>query len=175
MLLRSIELQNLLSFGDNQGAVALGPLNVVIGPNGSGKSNLLEAIDLLRCAPNRLADPVREGGGVRDWLFKGAPGTPVARVEVVIDNPLGVQDLRYALAFTAAGQRFELVDERIENDNPRPGQAQPYFYYRFNEGRPVLNVKSEKRELKREDVDLERSILSQRKQMLLYLQVRPAG
>lgn len=162
MLLRSIELQNLLSFGDSQGAVALGPLNVVIGPNGSGKSNLLEAIDLLRCAPNRLADPVREGGGVHDWLFKGALGTPVARVEVVIDNPLGA-DLRYALAFTAAGQRFELVDERIENENPRPGQAQPYFYYRFNEGRPVLNVNSEKRELKRADLDMERSILSQRK------------
>lgn len=162
MLLRSIELQNLLSFGDSQGAVALGPLNVVIGPNGSGKSNLLEAIDLLRCAPNRLADPVREGGGVHDWLFKGALGTPVARVEVVIDNPLGA-DLRYALAFTAAGQRFELVDERIENENPRPGQAQPYFYYRFNKGRPVLNVNSEKRELKRADLDMERSILSQRK------------
>jgi predicted ATPase len=163
MLLRSIELQNVLSFGPSQGPVTLGQLNVVIGPNGSGKSNLLEVIDLLRCAPDRLTDPVREGGGVRDWLYKGAEGTPVASVEVVIDNPLGVQDLRYALAFTAAGQRFELVDERIENERPRPGQPQPYFYYRFNEGRPVLNVKSEKRELKREDVDLERSILSQRK------------
>jgi predicted ATPase len=163
MLLRSIELQNVLSFGPSQGPVTLGPLNVVIGPNGSGKSNLLEVIDLLRCAPDRLTDPVREGGGVRDWLYKGAEGTPVARVDVVIDNPLGVQDLRYALAFTAAGQRFELVDERIENERPRTGQPQPYFYYRFNEGRPVLNVKSEKRELKREDVDLERSILSQRK------------
>lgn len=163
MLLRSIELKNVLSFGSTHGPVPLGPLNIVIGPNGSGKSNLLEAIDLLRCAPDKLTDPIREGGGVCDWLYKGAANTPIASLEVVIDNPMGVHGLRYALAFTAAGQRFELVDERIENENPRTGQAQPYFYYRFNDGRPVLNVKAERRELKREDVDLQRSILSQRK------------
>ena len=44
-----------------------------------------------------------------------------------------------------------------------------YFYYRYQHGRPVLNVleqdssKPRRRELRREDVELDRSILSQRK------------
>lgn len=164
MLIRSIELKNFLSFGDAQGPVALGNLNVVIGLNGSGKSNLLEAIDLLRSAPEELPKPIREGGGVLDWLWKGADGTPVASLDVVVANPKGVQDLRYGLSFTAAGQRFEMVDERIENEKPiDANHPQPYFYYHFNAGKPVLNVKGDKRSLQREDVDLDLSILSQRK------------
>jgi predicted ATPase len=164
MLIRSIELKNFLSFGENQGPVTLGNLNVVIGPNGSGKSNLLEAIELLRSAPEQLPKPIREGGGVHDWLWKGAVGTPVASLDVVVANPKGVQDLRYGLSFTATGQRFEMVDERIENEQPIDAhRLQPYFYYRFNAGKPVLNVKGDKRSLQREDVDLELSILSQRK------------
>jgi predicted ATPase len=164
MLIRSIELKNFLSFGDGQGPVALGNLNVVIGLNGSGKSNLLEAIDLLRSAPEQLPKPIREGGGVLDWLWKGADGTPVASLDVVVANPKGVQDLRYCLSFTAAGQRFEMVDERIENEKPiDANHPQPYLYYHFNAGKPVLNVKGDKRSLQREDVDLDLSILSQRK------------
>lgn len=164
MLIRSIELKNFLSFGENQGPVSLRGLNVIIGPNGSGKSNLLEAIDLLRNAPDQLLRPIREGGGVRDWLWKGAENTPVASLEVIVDNPKGVQDLRYALSFTATGQRFEIVDELIENERPaNSNRPQPYFYYHFNAGKPVLNVKGDKRSLQREDVDLEVSILSQRK------------
>ena len=164
MLIRSIELKNFLSFGEDQGPVALRDLNVIIGPNGSGKSNLLEAIDLLRNAPDQLLRPIREGGGVRDWLWKGAERTPVASLEVIVDNPKGVQDLRYALSFTATGQRFEIVDELIENEKPANSiRPQPYFYYHFNGGKPVLNVKGDKRSLQREDVDLEVSILAQRK------------
>lgn len=164
MLIRSIELKNFLSFGENQGPVALRDLNVIIGPNGSGKSNLLEAIDLLRNAPDQLLRPIREGGGVRDWLWKGAEHTPVASLGVIVDNPKGVQDLRYALSFTATGQRFEIVDELIENEKPaNSSRPQPYFFYHFNAGKPVLNVKGDKRSLQREDVDLEVSILSQRK------------
>lgn len=71
MLIHSIQLQNFLSFGASTEAVPLGRLNVVIGPNGSGKSNLLEAFDLLRNAPEQLLKPIREGGGVQDWLWKG--------------------------------------------------------------------------------------------------------
>lgn len=164
MLIRSIELKNFLSFGDTQSPVTLGRLNVVIGLNGSGKSNLLEAIDLLRSAPEQLPKPIREGGGVLDWLWKGADSTPVACLNVVVANPKGIQDLRYCLSFTALGQRFEMVDERIENEKPiDTHHPQPYFYYHFNAGKPVLNVKGDKRSLQREDVDLDLSILSQRK------------
>jgi len=83
MLLRSLRLHRLLSFGPDAGAIDLGPLNILIGPNGSGKSNLLDAISLLRSAPRELVDSIRDGGGVRAWIWQG-PGVPRAEMEVVV-------------------------------------------------------------------------------------------
>ena len=126
MLIHSIKLNQFLSFGDSPEAVDLGPLNLVIGPNGAGKSNLLEAIALLQSAPDQLLKPIREGGGVRDWLHKGGGNsTPVAALDVVLDYPKGPQRLRYGLEFTEVGQRFQIVDERIENEAPVRGKQQP--------------------------------------------------
>lgn len=164
MLIHAIKLNNFLSFGDKSEPVSLNSLNVIIGPNGSGKSNLLESIELLRSAPEQLLKPIREGGGVRDWLWKGDKGTPTASLDVVVDNPMGPQNLRYVLSFTAVSQRFEIVDEKIENEKPVDRKhPEPYFYYHFNSGRPTLNVKGVTRALRQEDVDMEKSILSQRR------------
>jgi len=140
MLVEQLTLSNLLSFGPDLQPIPLGPLNLVIGPNGSGKSNFLEAIDLLKNAPGHLAVPVREGGGTRDWLWKGGDRTPTACINAVLANPKGPTSLRYVLSFTEVGQRFEIVDERIENDRPDTGHLAPYFYYHFERGRPVLNL-----------------------------------
>lgn len=167
MLIHSIQLNSFLSFGESNAAVPLGPLNVIIGPNGAGKSNLLESIALLQSAPDQLLKPIREGGGVRDWLYKGGSGIPVAELDVVLDNPKGAQRLRYHLAFTEVGQRFQIVDERIER------YQHPYLYYHFNNGRPVLNVKGKMR-LQR-DVDFEKSILSQRRDPDQYPEVTYLG
>ncbi len=176
MLIHAIKLNNFLSFSESSEAIPLGPLNVIIGPNGSGKSNLLESIELLRSTPEQLLKPIREGGGVRDWLWKGGSGTPTASLEVVIANPKGQQNLRYKLAFTEVGQRFEIVDERIEKEKPDgPQHSQPYFYYHFNSGRPALNVKGTKRSLQQEDVDLEKSILSQRRDPEQYPEITYLG
>ena len=162
MLLKEIRLENLLSFGPDGGILPLGSLNVLIGPNGSGKSNLIEAISLLQSAPRVLASPVRDGGGIRDWLWKAA-ARPTATLNVVVENPQGSVPLRHIISFTESAQRFELVDERVENSVAYPGHVQPYFYYRYEHNHPVLNVKGEERSLRREDVDPEKSILSQRK------------
>lgn len=165
MLIKKIRLTNVLSFGDSNEDIELGNLNVLIGPNGSGKSNLIEVISLLQSAPKELAAPVRKGGGIRDWLWKGAKKTPVnAKIEVVV-APLsaGLKDLQYTLSFTEAGQRFELIDERLENASPDEGETEPYFFYRYQNGQPVINVKEEHRSLQRENVDPEQSILAQRK------------
>ncbi|MDR3089408.1 MAG: AAA family ATPase [Desulfobulbaceae bacterium] len=163
MLIHSIKLNNFLSFGDNAPPIPLDPLNIVIGPNGSGKSNLLAAIELLRNAPEQLLRPIREGGGVRDWLWKGMEGTPTASLHVVVHNPNGRQNLRYQLSFTARNQRFDIVDESIECENPDDGHDAPDFYYRFNDGHPTLNVQGKKRALRHQDVDPVKSILSQRR------------
>ncbi|RRO10132.1 AAA family ATPase [Pectobacterium aquaticum] len=177
MLLESIQLTNFLSFGTSSEEIPLQRLNVIIGPNGSGKSNLLEAIELLRNAPDKLLTPIRDGGGVRDWLWKGAKsGTPTAELNAVLCYPIGQQPLRYALSFTEVGQRFEIIDERVENKKS-DGQKyrEPYFYYHFNGGRPTLNVKGSKRTLQQQDIDLEKSILSQRRDPDQYPEITYLG
>ena len=163
MLLEQLRLSNLLSFGAAPDALALGPLNIVIGPNGSGKSNLLEAIDLLRCAPDQIIKPIREGGGVGEWLWKGTKETPTASIDAVLTHPPGPTSLRYVMSFTKVAQRFQILDERVENEKPFSGQEDVYFYYRFQAGHPMLNINGRKRRLQRETIDVERSILTQRR------------
>jgi predicted ATPase len=95
-LLKSIRLKNFLSYGPTTADTELSPLNVVIGPNGSGKSNLIEAIDVLRSTPSDVTRPIREGGGVQDWLWKGLSPkrTPVAEIDTTVYFPEGVAPLR---------------------------------------------------------------------------------
>lgn len=162
-LLHQIRLENLLSFGPSMPALELRPLNVFIGPNGSGKSNLIEAISFLKSAAKHLGDEVRDAGGIHDWLWKGAK-YPTATVEIVAENPdPSRKKLRHAISFREITHRMELVDEFIEDCDPMPGHQLPYFYYKHQNGRPVINVRGgQKRELQREEIDPERSILSQR-------------
>ena len=185
MLIKSLRIKNLLSFGPDTQSLPLDQLNLLIGPNGSGKSNFLEAISLLQAAPKDLSAPVKEVGGVRDWLWKGIPNA-VASLEVLVENPHGQMPLRHVMNFTEHGSRFELVEERIENEHPYPGKGDvPYFHYRFQNGNPVLKERSkeatptttrtttpardaapdrpidEERTLKRETLNPEQSILSQ--------------
>ena len=174
-MLKSITLTNFLSYGPMTDPVELRALNVIIGPNGSGKSNLIESIELLRATPKDLLTPVRDGGGVRDWLWKGAIMLPVAKIEAVVENPKGPVPLRYVLSFTEVGQRFEIVDERVENESPDRGYTKPYLYYRFESGHGILNIKGRQRRLQHEDIDPVASILSQRKDPDQYPELTHLG
>ena len=49
--IESIRLDRILSFGPNEEAFGLEPLNVLIGPNASGKSNFIEALSVSACCP----------------------------------------------------------------------------------------------------------------------------
>jgi len=178
-MLRSIMLRNFLSYGSAGVEIPLGALNIIIGPNGSGKSNLVEAMALLQSAPSRLDAPIREGGGVRDWLWKGAEGVPTASLEAIV-APMQASPktmpLRYRLDFTESRGRFEITDERIENAESCQGNDEPVFYYRYEYSRPVLNVrypdeKRQTRTLRREDVDPSRSILAQRQDPDIYPEI----
>ena len=168
--IRTIRLDSILSYGPGTPEFSLEPLNVLIGPNASGKSNLIEALSLLAAAPKDLQAPIIEGGGVRDWPWKGSSNTPTATVEVTVEHPRGPSALRYRLSFAEVGSRFDLRDEAVENEKPTNRyDPEPYFYYRYQEGRPVLNVFTAtdqnrfERNLKREDVKPDQSILSQRR------------
>ncbi|MGA2216721.1 MAG: AAA family ATPase [Terracidiphilus sp.] len=169
--LKSLRLDGLLSFPPGSEAIPLTPLNVLIGPNGSGKSNLIEGIELLHALPTGFASAIREGGGVREWLWKG-DGTLSSVIEAHIDvdhqlrdgvspslieaTDYEVPDLRYALSFSDVGQRVEITGEFIEDvgyttvpptDEQmylRPaGEGSPLSYYRFQDGDLVVNLKSE--------------------------------
>lgn len=167
MLIKQLKVSGLLSFGPKGIDLPLGNLNVLIGPNGSGKSNLLEVLALLKAAPNNLPEPVKEMGGVREWMWKGAGSLPEATVEAIIEYPKGKkQPLKHGLCIADHGGRFEVVDEWIENREPLAGQQKPYIFYRFQRGNPVLNEfqpGAERRSLKRENVKPDQSILSQMK------------
>lgn len=99
--------------------------------------------------------------------------------------------LRHQLSFTEHGNRFELVEERIENEKPYGQNRRPYFYYRYEFGHPTLKERTsanqsdsssssseeadEERTLRRDTVSPEQSILSQVKDperypVLSYLQ-----
>jgi predicted ATPase len=177
-LIRTLHLQNLLSFGPESGWITLEPLNVLIGPNASGKSNLIDSMAILRATPKDLTAPIREGGGMREWLWKGAKTIPTAKVEATVGYPEGIMPLRYRLCMTLVGQRLEIADEAVENERlSMSAETDVYFFYRFQGGNPSLNVRTAiggqaragadegrtRRHLHREDLSLEQSILSQRK------------
>jgi predicted ATPase len=189
-LIRTLHLQNLLSFGPKSEEVTLEPLNVLIGPNASGKSNLIESIAILRATPKDLTAPVREGGGIGEWLWKGGKTIPTAKIEAIIAYPEGIMPLRYRLCMTLTGQRLEIVDEAVENEYPsKPTEADVYFFYRFQGGNPVLNVRTAigaharagtdegrtRRHLRREDLSIEQSVLSQRKDPDQYPEITYLG
>ena len=165
--IQTIRLENILSYGPGNEPFPLEPLNVLIGPNASGKSNLIEALSLLQAAPRDLQAPIREGGGILDWIWKGGLRIAPATVNVTVTYPNRPIALRYRLSFAEAGARFELRDEALEDERPRnPVDAQPFFYYRYQEGHPVLSVVGEaplQRRLIREDMEPDQSILSQRR------------
>lgn len=182
--LRTIKAQNILSFGADSPELELQSLNVLIGANGAGKSNLIETISLLQAAPGNLLEPIQTAGGISEWLWKGGDRVPTAEVDVTVFYPEGKMPLRHTLGFTTVGQRAELVDEAIENERPnRPGQPEVFFYYRYERGRPVLNVKTGategdgrvRRVLRREDLPLDQSVLSQRKDPDQYPEVTYLG
>lgn len=180
-LLKSIKLSGLLSFPSESTPIRLEALNVLIGPNGSGKSNLIEAIELLRAAPTAFATAIRDGGGVQEWLWKGDKANVSATIDAVIEGSRPVPDLRYRLTFAASGQRTEVIDEAVEETEKTDPRAHDVrFYYRFQGGRPVLNVrdtsgKYSRRSLKREDLVPDESVLSQRKGSDVYPEITWLG
>ena len=179
--IRELRLDSFLSFPPDSPVFELRALNVLIGPNGSGKSNLIEALELLSSTPRDLAGTVRDGGGPAEWLWKGRSRSTSAQIEAVLSDgtPTG-RPLRYRLVFTPVQSRLEIVDESIEELEPELGKPDVYFYYRFQHGHPVLNIKDPvgetlQRRLQRQDLHPDQSVLVQRKDPDQYPEVTWAG
>ena len=186
VFLKSLRLDGLLSFAPGSEAIPLTGLNVLIGPNGSGKSNLIEALELLHATPTAFANAIRDGGGAQEWLWKGGDSRSGATIEALIQGSQRIPELRYLLSFTAAGQRTEVIDEVIEDVKKSRANAQDvFFYYRFQAGNPVINVRDmargagaghrSERHLERQSLVPDESVLSQRKDPDLYPELTWVG
>lgn len=135
MLIQEITLQGILSFGPETPPLEMRPLNVLIGANGSGKSNLIEAIGVLRSAPKNLAEPVRRGGGVEEWIWKGFQRGEDASAIIdakVLSKDHNIPLLRHAIRFTESGFRFRLTKEQIENCGIEPDFSQQALIHKYN-------------------------------------------
>ena len=169
--IETIRLENILSYGPDSEPFPLEPLNVLIGPNASGKSNLIEVLSLLAATPRDLQAPIREGGGVREWMWKGSNKSHAA-VDVTLIDKLALFDsdppIRYRLSFTESGGTFAMVDELIEDGEFKDtvsDELRLYYRYRATGGETVIRVTGEDRprKIQREDLTFGQSILSQRR------------
>ncbi len=174
-LLNSLHLKSFLSFGPGSDPVELTNLNVLIGPNGVGKSNFLEAIELLHAAPIDLPGAIRAGGRPMDWIWKADSPSQTAAIEARLAAQGDLRELVYRLSFTETGNRVEIVDEALEEaEKTDPSKSDVRFYYRFRDGRPVINVREfgskpssggryVERKLQRESINPEQSVLKQKR------------
>ena len=174
MSIQTLGLSGLLSFAPDSAPLDLLSLNVLIGPNGSGKSNLIEAIELLAATPRDLAATIRDGGGPGEWLWKGEGGGR-AEINAILEGAPTRRPLRYRIQFDAVQSRVEVTDEAVEEIKPVQGRDDVYFYYRFQQGNPVINIADGPRHLQRENLRPDQSVLAQRKDPDLYPEVTWVG
>lgn len=182
--IHNLKMQGLLSFPPDMQPFELQDMNILIGPNGSGKSNIIEVIELLRATPIDFAAAIRDGGGATEWLWKGEKTKGVAKIELEtgdkttgLKTPNDGRALRYCLEFGTDNTRVEVLDETIEETDPFPGHKDPYFYYRFQKGRPAINIRNYSktsnqgeppRRIKRHELHPDQSVLAQIRDPQLY-------
>ena len=170
--LKSLRLDNFLSFPPGSEVVELMPLNVLIGPNGSGKSNFIEAIELLRATPtNGFSNAIRYGGTATEWLWKGEQSgensNAVIHAFILGNERIKISWLDYLISFSTSGHGTEITQE-ILNGQVKSKQKKTEFY-KFGESNANITIWDEekngysKRRISRERLSLNESILSQRK------------
>src|SRR5579871_2527401 len=176
ILLEGLLCSNFLSFGPEVLEIALDPLNVLIGPNGSGKSNLIEAISLLRSSPTDLglADTVRKGGGVQEWIWKGNPNG-IGRLTARFVLPNSDVPIAHSILFVAQQQAFQLRSEMLTEINTGPNNANfsTYFVNAANTAR--IRIGDVLKELSWEAFNTNDSILAQRRDPDQYPEITYIG
>jgi len=146
---------------------------------------------LLHSATSDITVPIRLGGGINEWLWKGSALVHAAAIEIVAAIQPEVF-LRYRLAFSSpsyfpSGQQLQIDDEIVEL--ARNTNALPYelFFYRYRHGNPMLNARVDIsapigdpngrmwQELAPEQIDLTKSILSQATSLPVYPEITLLG
>ncbi|WP_265821173.1 AAA family ATPase [Geovibrio ferrireducens] len=158
--IKSIKMQNLLSFGEDPVEIKLNSLNVLIGANGSGKSNLIDVISILQSAPRDIDAPFRKSGGFQSWVWRNSENNnQQIRIETVtsyIDVILHDEDEPLVYYINIADTAFIRMHEIISNYNNRDK-----VYYDSVEGELLVGGKITK--LDYNEINIDQSVLSQLK------------
>jgi predicted ATPase len=189
-LIQRLSMRNFLSYGSEGASIDLLPLNVLIGPNGSGKSNLIEALSVLRATEGDLAGWIRQGGGISEYIWKGRTDTPVASLDAWLGDPDALpphRPFRYSLLVSEHRDRLQIVSETIGFEGKRLGSVlqDPEFLYHFAGGHAVIShrtwteeaseYRGDAREIRIQDLKLDQSILSQRRDPDIYPEITYLG
>lgn len=169
MFLEHISIKGLLSFGPEGIDLPMRRLNVLIGPNGSGKTNFIEALGLLKAAPEDFSKPIREGGGVQEWLWKGPGGGGEAVISVKLpglESILSSKAHEHRIAFRANADRVEVFEEFIGVMEEDRSQFQIDEEYRMSHGKASLTDFGDERKITQ--LIMDQSILSQIKDASRY-------
>lgn len=132
MLIESIKLKNVLSFGPETVELELRPLNVLIGPNGSGKSNFIDVLDLIRSLPKDMGRPIRKGGGIANWIWRGQEEDGPLEIGAILSNPIPVpqekEHLVYSLKVGKLNYGWEILHESLDA-RTTDGDEKTYFLH----------------------------------------------
>jgi predicted ATPase len=188
-LIQRLSMRNFLSYGSEGASIDLLPLNVLIGPNGSGKSNLIEALAVLRATEGDLAGWIRQGGGVEQYIWKGHAGLDSASLDAWLEDPDPFWErrpLHYALSITDVRDRLQVFTEilELEGRNLENVRLEPNVFYRFAGGKAMIAQRALSddgsdeqipREIRHQDLKLDQSILSQRRDPDSYPEITYLG
>ncbi len=176
ILIKSIQINNLLSFGPNSPEVELKDLNVLIGPNGSGKSNFISVLDLLKHANGDIFKPMKSGGGVGEWLWQGSDSVGEASIQMVMDEPTSNTSFEYSIKFTEEFRRPKITQEIIRSlDDQYVNVPKPYLLYKYDGKGAQLEAHGEEFTYHAKDLDPEKSILNQLRDPVRYFQITHLG
>ena len=135
ILLQSIQLSNILSFGADTPELKLNALNILVGANGSGKSNLIDCIALLRSTSGDMSKVIRDGGGVQEWIWKGNAES-FAGMSVKVAGMQGNKPLSHQFLTYDNGLYFLLIFEAITSVK-LPSDSEPSITYYLHGTHPI--------------------------------------
>jgi predicted ATPase len=163
-MIKSVLLDNFLSFSQYADEIDLRPLNIIIGGNASGKSNFIEAFNILQNAPLSIQNPITERGGIKDWIYNGEG----ALEDVILDFNVNInipnstfKEIKYTFIFGEKDDYFKLLGEKVTGLGDLPVEL--YNFDIGNSDESFICCRDGEKMIKEsiEHIDKSRSILTQ--------------
>lgn len=174
-MLHSLRLTDVLSFGPAGQTIELEALNVLIGPNASGKSNVIEAIALLKAMPRQFAKAMAELDGVQNVLWKGELDAVMAgaigTLLVSLGGPSAGSELWHSVSLLPTERRWALYESIRDSSIDAPGPGIVYFHHQPDSAEIWLGSAQRYIKVEEDQFDLTESVLSQRRDPVLYPEV----